>query len=138
MLSKEEFQSVAQNYVQHDNELKKLKDICDEEKSGIKDYMQSNDMDSCDIDGYVIKYSERTKTSTDKEKMLMVLKKDWISKYGDMECPYIKTREYVDMDELESVLYADELDKSVVEELNKCVTTTTVPTLTVKKKKKGE
>jgi hypothetical protein len=50
-----------------------------------------------------------------------------------MECPYIKTREYIDMEALENAIYQKELTPSVLADMDKCREVTTVVTLRCKK-----
>ena len=67
--------------------------------------------------------------------MLDVLKADWTARYGNMECPYIKTKEVVDMDKLEAVIYANELPADVLAKLNDCQEKTEVVALKCSKVK---
>lgn len=127
-------------YGQNDEELKKLKKVCDGEKEEIKTRLSTEGVSDWTAGGYEVKRIESERTTLNEVQLLSILKQDWMDRYGDIPCPYIKTTEYVDMDELESVLYAGELPADVVQKMDGCRETTTVVTLRCSKakQKKGE
>ena len=128
------------DYGQIDSKIKELTKTANSEKDEIKQLMLEQDVTSHESGGYKVSCVKSTRETMDQEKMLDVLKKDWRSRYGKQECPYIRTVEIVDMDKLESVLYAGELPDSVLKELDSCRKTTEVITLkcTKAKEKKDE
>lgn len=123
------------SYGTNNAELTTLKKVCDTEKADIKSEMAKMGINSYSAGGYKVSYSVSQRESIDENKMLAVLKRDWVNRYGSIDCPYIKTREYVDMDILESVMYANELPKSVMLELDSCIDRTEVVTLKCTKDK---
>lgn len=128
--------TLVSSFGEHDAQAKELKKICDSEKTEIKDIMSKGDMKEYSAGGYTVKYSISHRENLNEGKMLEILKKDWQSKYGNEPCPYIKTAEYVDMDELEAVLYANELSDDVLADLDKCREVTEIVKLTCSKEKK--
>lgn len=120
----------------HYNELA-LKKECSEINTEIKQLMEKDELTEYTSGEYTVKKSVSVSESMNEEEMLKVLKSDWASRYGSMECPYIKTKEYVDMDILESVMYAGELPQDTVVALDKCRITKETVKLTLSKSKKS-
>ena len=104
----------------------------------IKDYMAGHADKDIDTGDYTVHIQERSKDVIDEEQMLEILKRDWIAHHGSMECPYIKTREYVDMEALESMIYNNEIANELLLDLDKCRVSKTERALTYKVNKKGE
>ena len=128
---------LIESYGSHNSDFGSLKKVCDAEKEQIKSSMKSQGLSERTAGGYRVTYSVSERESVNEEKMLQILKDDWVNRYGEaVPCPYIKTREFVDMENLESVLYANELPKSTMLELDSCVTTSEVVTLRCSKAKK--
>ena len=104
----------------------------------IKQIMEKDGLTEYTSDEYTVKKSVSVSESMNEEEMLKVLKADWAKRYGSMECPYIKTKQYVDMDVLESVLYAGELPQETVVALDKCRITKETVKLTLSKSKQSK
>ena len=124
------------HYGEVDSKVKTLSKELESEKVTIKNIMEEEHLDSHDAGGYTVTRVVSERVKVDEEKMLKILKDDWVTKYGSMECPYIKTKEYIDMDQLESVIYAGELSKDVMRKLNECQEKTEVIALKCGKTKK--
>lgn len=131
----ERLDKLVESFGNHDSEFKELKTVCEEEKKELKSLMEKEKVDAHSAGGYKVSRSVSERTTMNEEMMLAVLKKDWVTRYGSMDCPYIKTKEYVDMDILESVIYAGDLSKETLLELDKCKTVTEVVTLRCSKAK---
>ncbi len=117
-------EELVPHYGELDTQAKAIKKEMDSDKVTIKNLLAESNQKNFTAGGYTVNYVVRTKVTVDEDKMLNVLKADWKKRYGDIPCPYIKTKEYVDMDQLESVLYANELPTDVMAELDKCQTKT--------------
>ena len=116
-------------------EEKALKNVLDAQNKRIKEIFEAEKINVYSTDKYTAKVTEIENDKIDENRMLEILKADWVKKYGSMECPYIKQREYVDFDALEPIMYAGELSKDVMRELDKCRTTTIQKRLTISKVK---
>jgi len=124
-------EELVTSYGGHNAEAKALKKVCDTENAEIKRLMVADKLTNFTAGGYTAKYSVSKQESLNEDKALEILKKDWSSRNGDTECPYIRTKEYIDMDVLESVLYKGELPQGVVADLNNCRITKEIPKLTI-------
>ena len=118
------FDELVAHYGEVDSQIKALSKSLDADKATIKDYMATNDYESWESGGYKVIRRVKYRTKVDEDKMLQILKEDWSLRNGDAECPYIKTKEYVDSDALESALYRDRIPQETVAKLNACQTKT--------------
>lgn len=83
-------------------------------------------------DGSRVVYSITKRESLDEDKLLVQLKK-----YApDTQC--IKTKEYIDMDVLENELYHDKLSSEALAAMDTCRNVKEIPTLNIRKAKKGK
>lgn len=131
----EKLSELVPQYGKLDTEIKTLKKDADKQKDEIKNLMIGADMTKCSYGGYVVSKVVSHKDTLDEAKALEILKKDWAERYGSMECPYIRTVEVIDMDALESVIYADELPSDTLKALDGCRTTTEIVSLKCAKAK---
>ena len=111
---------------------------CKAMSSQIKDIMTEQKLDTYTSNGYTVTKSVTETPYMNEEALLKVLRDDWTIRMGSMECPYIKTKYYVDMEELESALYKGDISKEVILEMDKCKTVTKTVKLNLKKAKKEE
>lgn len=114
--------------------LKELKAECDARNQEIKTIMAEENLDYFNTEDYSASYKVKQTTKVNEEKLLQVLKKDWTSRNGSMECPYIQKREYVDSDALEAAIYKGEINPETLAMIKDCSTVVETPTLIVKKK----
>lgn len=115
-------------YFEHKTDLDFVKKQCDAENAEIKQVMKDQNLKDFEVDGIAIKYVVQNKESMNETKLLQVLKERG---YVDL----IKTKEYVDMDELESALYHSKIDTDTIIEMDKCRETKEVVQLRLSKKK---
>ena len=110
-----------------------LKKKIESDNTAIKGLMELLHTDNVTTEaGVMICYSVTKKETLDEEKLISLL-----HKYApDTSC--IKTKEYIDMDELESEIYHDRLSDEAMMALNDCRIVKEIPTLTIKKPKKGK
>ena len=133
------FEELIDSYGDHNSEYNALKKICDTEKSQIKTEMeQRNIKGSVATDKYKVTYSVAERETLNEDKMLEILQADWNNRYPNMPCPYIKSKPYIDMDVLETVLYAGEIPDDVVLLLDTCRDVKEVVTLRCSKVKKNK
>lgn len=124
----------------HNAEFGDLKKTCDKEKAEIKDIMLALGQSQKTAGGWTVTCTPSTRETMNEEQLLQVLKENWEKQFGT-DCPYIKTREYVDMEALEAGIYAGEVSTETLLEMDKCRNVTEVVTLRcckAKPKKKEE
>lgn len=115
-------------YAENKSILDDYKKICDDENKQIKEMMEEG---SYEAGGYKATKSVQIRESMNEDKLLDILQN--IS--GSYENGLIKTKEYVDMDVLESMLYKGLIDKEVLMEIDKCRESKEVVTLRISKVK---
>lgn len=119
---------VVPRYYEHKTEMDFYKKQCDAENAEIKQAMKEQDIKDFEIDGIVAKYIVKNKESMNEEKLIKVLKD---AGYINL----IKTKEYVDMDEVESALYHNAIDTDTIIEMDKCREVKEIIELRLSKKK---
>jgi len=135
-------------YAENKQLLDDYKKICDDENKQIKDLM---DEGSYEAGGYKATKIVSTRESMNEEALLSLLQSysDGISKalnkvdssieFIDFrKLGVIKTKEYVDMDALESAIYNGKISKEVLMEIDKCRESKEVITLRVSKIKENK
>jgi len=127
--------NLVNDFGANNEKLKELKKVCEGKNAEIKEIMSTEKLSTFSTDQYNASYIIKESTKVDEDRLLEVLKKDWTSRNGSMECPYIKKREYVDSDALEAAIYNSQIDKDLLIEIKNCSTVIKTPTLTVKKTK---
>jgi hypothetical protein len=116
-------------YAENKSLLDDYKKICDEENKKIKDMMEEGSYES---GGYKATKSVQHRESMNEDKLLDVLK----NVYPDaLSVGIIKTREYVDMDALESAVYKGLISNDILMEIDKCREIKEVVTLRISKVK---
>lgn len=125
----EQLECLILAYAENKKELDSYKELCERENKEIKKIMLDNSLTSFEAGDYTAKIATQNRTTLDEEKLLYVMKQGG---YNNV----IKTKEYVDMDALESALYHNDIDKQTMEQMDKCQNIKEVITLTVKKRGK--
>ena len=123
-----ELDTLIPQYAENKSMLDDYKKICDTENNKIKELMEEG---SYEAGGYKATKSIQKRESMNEEKLLDTLKKIPQAVYSGI----IKTKEYVDMDALESAIYKGDLDKDVLLKIDKCRETKEVVTLRIVKVK---
>ena len=112
-------------------EMDPLKKKCESLNTTIKGEMELLQMYDVPLpDGGIVKYSVSTRESLNEEKLLTQLKHF----APDTNC--IKTKEYIDMDILESEIYHGKLSEDALTALDACREVKEIPKLTIEKPKK--
>ena len=130
-----EIEKKIEQYCLGKDKMKELKSEVDKLSSEIKQYLSDNNLNTENGGRFIVTVSARTTEDMDTEALLKVLKSDWAERNGSMQCPYIKTKEYVDMDVLESYIYKGELPKETVLKIDKCRIKNTTYPMTYKERK---
>lgn len=117
-------------YALNKNELDSYKKICDAENAEIKALMTELELDKASTEDYTATLSIQHRETMDEDKLLEVLRD---AGYADI---VIRTKEYVDMDLLESAIYHDMIDKETLFAMQRCKEVKEVQTLKISKRKK--
>lgn len=127
------WQSKAREYIEAKAIEKDAKDTAGKLNTELKDYLTSlkGEDKSITVDDTGVFLSYRTKDVWDEEGMIEYLKK---SGYADK---LVKTKEYIDFDALESVLYNDSLPAKIIKKLGTFKTEVPTAVLNIIKPKKG-
>lgn len=136
--SLDDLKTLIPEYGQNKSKLDEMDKVCKSQNASIKLIMADNQMDSMTVDGWKATYSIQERTSLDEDALLEVLKKDWVERNGSMECPYIKKKEYVDMDALEDAMYNQEVSEDLIVKMKSCETVKKVETLRIAKTKEED
>ena len=129
----EELVRKASDYAYNKNIESGLKKKIESDNTTVKALMELLKTDEVKTeDGTTVCYSVTTRESLDEEKLIAQLK----TYAPDTQC--IKTKEYIDMDALESEIYHDKLPMKALVALNSCKIIKKIPTLTIKKTKRGK
>lgn len=131
-MNEESFKVLVEQYCTLDVQEKELA----KQKSQLRDticaYMEENQMNKAVIDGYSLSYSVTSRTTVNQDRLV-----DIVKGWNCSEDGLIKTREYVDEDVLESVVYNGLVTDDQVRELDKCRSVKEVKTLRPNRRKGG-
>lgn len=126
----EELLSLIPEYGKNKQTLDECDKLCKSANNRIKEIMNSLDMDSLTVEGWKVTYSVSNRTSLNEDKLL-----EYIKKNPEIASVVVKTREYVDMDELEKLMYAGNIDDDLIADMKDCEETKKVETLRISKAK---
>lgn len=110
----------VKTYCKQMEEEKALHKSNDGLKNAIKKWLVDAGMTMSKIGNYKVVLQSRVTESVDETKMIGVLKAYWDKHGKGKQCPFIGTKEYVDMDALESYIYRGKLPKYLLLELDEC------------------
>ena len=134
----DDIETIIIRYGDTDAKIKELKKVLDKDKENLKWQLEMRGEKDWEAGGYMVQRVVSERETLDEEKLLPILKKNWVKLHGSMECPYIKRKEYIDMDALESAIYEAQLTPEVLKEMDTCRQVTTVVSLKCKKVKTEE
>lgn len=117
---------------------KEVKNDVDELNKEIKRAMVEGNLSEAYGGGYVATLTEQKHEDFDEDKLIALFKKNLDINPELSKC--IKTKEYIDMEALENLIYNSEIDNDIVTEMGKCKVQKVTQVLRIKKdtKKKGE
>ena len=128
----EEFENLIIEFGNNKTASDNLKKTAESQKNEIKKIMLADKLTTASAGGYKVTLSTYQDQSMDEDKLIEVLKKH------DMAKGIIKTKEYVDMDALEQVLYNIDLENEVLLDIDSCRKTKDITKLILSKAKKKE
>lgn len=132
-MTEQELKQLATEYVTTKAEFDALKKRTDSLNQNLKANMELSNLDGIELDdGSKVCLGITKRESLDEEKLLVQLKK-----YAP-ETSCIKTKEYIDMDVLENEIYHDKLSQEALAAMDACREVKEIPTLTIRKAKKGK
>ena len=131
-----ELETLIPTYGSLDFELKNIKKKADGFKERIKTIVKSLGVKTYRAEDYEITYTEAERVSFKEDKLLIRLKEIVANKDLKEFEGLIKTKEYVDMDVLENLLYHNKFDEAEISSISSCQEIKNIPTLKVKKVKK--
>lgn len=132
----EELDALIPTYGSLDFELKNIKKKADGFKERIKTIVKSLGVKTYRSEDYEITYTEAERVSFKEDKLLTKLKEIVANKDPKEFEGLIKTKEYVNMDVLENLLYHNKFDEADISSISDCQEIKIIPTLKVKKVKK--
>ena len=117
---------------------KEVKKDVDELNKNIKAAMIEGNISEAHGGGYVATLTEQKREDFDEDKLITLFKKNLDTNPELKKC--IKTKEYIDMEALENLIYNAEINISIVTEMRKCKVKKVTQVLRIKKdtKKKGD
>ena len=132
-MTEQELKQLASEYVSAKREFDTLKKKTDNLNQSLKANMELSNLDGIELDdGSKVCLGITKRESLDEDKLLVQLKK-----YAPgTDC--IKTKEYIDMDILENEIYHEKLSPEALAAMDSCRNVKEIPTLTIKKAKKGK
>ena len=128
-----ELKTRAEEYVSDKAEESVLKKRLENNNTSIKALMELlNQADIILDSGATVCYGVTKKETIDEEALIKQLKK----LAPETQC--IKTKEYIDMDILANEIYKGDFSDDIIEAIDACRKVKEIPTLTIKKAKKGK
>ena len=121
---------IIQAYGELSDKIKGIKTETDKYKADIKSYLIDNGLPKTVGGDYEVSIRKSEQSDLNVEKLLPLIKDWWAFHHPNVVieggCPWIKTKEYLDLDALESALYnmGDEIPKDLLAILDGCKTTT--------------
>lgn len=117
---------------------KAIKKDVDELNKDIKAAMIEGNISEAHGGGYVATLTEQKREDFDEDKLITLFKKNLDTNPELAKC--IKTKEYIDMEALENLIYNAEINNNILTEMGKCKVRKVTQVLRIKKdtKKKGD
>ena len=125
------------------DQLKGIKKETDGYKELIKEYLVSQNLPSSTSGNYEVYIRKSESVDLNTDKLLKLVKEWWVFKHPNVVieggCPWIKTKEYLDLDAMEKALYNMEtIPEDLIKIVESCKTTTVTTALCYKKAKEKE
>lgn len=128
----EEFENLIIEFGNNKTASDELKKTAESQKNEIKKIMLADKLTTASAGTYKVTLSTYQDQSMDVDKLIEVLKKH------DLARGIVKTKEYVDMDNLEQVLYYGNIKDEVLLDIDSCRKTKDITKLILSKTKKKE
>lgn len=122
---------LVRQYAEDKSVLDKYKKRCDTGNGTIKKIMAQAGFSEFVSGEYVAHYTIQNRESMDEEMLLNII--DNTPGLTQLRSEIVKTREYVDFDALENIIYAGKIPNSVLQEMNKAKQTKEIEVLRITK-----
>lgn len=129
-----ELKDLVDSYAKHNSEYNHLKKVVKDEGDEIKQRFLADDISKFEGDGFSVSMSTRVTETLIEDKLLVLLKNSDIE--PEVLSKIVKTREYIDMDALESAIYKGDIMENVVATFDVCREVKETQVLRVNSKKK--
>lgn len=131
--NKAKLNGLAENYGKNKTKLDALKKEVDADNEAIKSIMAKEGLEEYEHAGWSLKYGVQRREKLNEEGLLEFIKKNCPADCLPM---IVRTKEYIDMDNLESAIFKGLIDEKTAAKMDKYVEVQEVPTLKVKAVKK--
>ena len=128
MITIKDLERMVSNYYMNKQDLDSYKELCDKENKEIKKVMEELELDIHEFGDYKVTRTVSNRETINEDVLLDIVRSHNI--------PVIKTKEYVDMDALESLIYNNQIPKDILLQMDKARNCNEVVTLRVTKKNK--
>lgn len=128
-------EKLVPQYFANNEEAKNIKKGVTKDGTDIKDILKEIEMDSIDVGDFKVSITHVDKSYMDTDKLLAFVKAEFPK---ELQERVIKTREYVDDEVLESIMYKDEIDNDTKAKMAKCMVEKEEIRLNVRKIKDGD
>lgn len=136
MMSSEMLDTLILNYAEHNEKLNDYKKLAAEENKRIKQELGNQMLTEYQVNNVKVVVSTRKTETLNEEMLLGILKTADIT--TDTLSKVVKTKEYIDMDALESVIYKGEIPEDVVATFDVCREVKETQVLNIKEVKQSE
>lgn len=130
-MTEKEITNLIESYYQNKTDLESYKTICDTQNKQIKQELNKLGKNAFSTESLTAKIKHVKKESFDELKLLQFCKDNNIT-----DC--IKTKEYVDSDILENLIYAEKIPVDKIARMHKCIKVSEYDTLTISVNKHKE
>ena len=134
-VSEEELDKLIASYILNKGEFDSLKKITERDNGRIKDMMFELNLSERQVGDKIVKRIVQERESLNEERLLELIKAKCSP---EIQARIIKTREYVDTDCLEDVIYSGALSSDFLLDMDTCREVKEVVTLRVSKVKKAK
>lgn len=124
-MKRESLKTLVNRYIKNKETLDEYKKSVDKDNKAIKTKMKEQNISEYSVEGYTAKVVESTRDSLNEEKMIEIAKKYNIN--------IVKTREYIDTDALEVLIYKGLIPSDVISQLTDCIVRKPISTLRISK-----
>ena len=114
----EKLNKIVPIYVANNTESKNYKKLVSDGSAEIKEILQSIKMDSIEVGEYKVFVTHIDKSYMDTDKLLAFVKERFPQ---ELQERVVKTREYIDEDVLESIMYKNEISDDIKADMAKCM-----------------
>lgn len=130
-----ELEKIVPHYFENNEESKNYSKVAKAYGITIKNILTEIKMDTLDVGDFKVSISHIDKSYMDTDKLLAFIKAEFPK---ELQERVIKTKEYIDEDVLESIMYKNEIDDKIKANMSKCMVEKEELRLNVRKLKEEE